>query len=360
MKKVLLIILCVGLLLPNFKILCQSQNLGLSITPQIGFLLPHRSTMAHLNLAHSYGVQIEAVIQTNGDKQWHHDFNFPLIELNSFYYDLGNRDVLGKSIGFAAGIYFPYVKKNGWSFGNALSFGLAWVTKKHDVVENPKNNVIGSNFNCLVNMGLRFEKQFSKNIIGIEVSMAHFSNGAYKLPNLGVNLPFVGINYTRFFNSLEFKENASQNYISLPLRTWSFNTLLIGSIKEIYPTGGNTYGVVALTNYTQYRVSLKCIIEGGIDAIYNESIVKYNKGNHGKIKNVQTGVYAAYVLPVNKMQLLVGMGRYVINPLDPAGQWFHKFGSRFRLTDRLWVNFTIKSHWAKADYFEYGLIYRWR
>ncbi|RYM31464.1 hypothetical protein ERX46_16280 [Brumimicrobium glaciale] len=360
MKRVILMLLCLGFILPVNKLFAQKQNIGISLTPQIGFLLQHRATMAHLNLEHSYGGQLEVDFKTNGKKQWHHDFNFPTIELNTFYYDLGNKEVLGKAIGLSAGIYFPYFLKNGWSVGNAVSFGLTYITKKYDLIKNPKNNVIGSNFNCMVNLGIRVEKQFSKSTIGLEISMAHLSNGAYRLPNLGVNLPFLGLSYTYFLDPIEYQENASQSYIGLPLKKWSFSSQLIGSIKQIYPIGGSTYGVAVLTNYGQYRVNTKVVIEGGVDAIYNESIVKYNNGNHGKGKNFQLGLYAAYVLPIHKLHLIVAMGRYVINPLDPAGQWFHKFGGRFRLTERLWGNFTIKSHWAKADYFEYGLSYRWK
>ncbi|PWH86126.1 hypothetical protein DIT68_06105 [Brumimicrobium oceani] len=353
-------ILCLGMLFPMEQLFAQTRNYGVSLSPQAGFLLPHRATMAHLTVGHSAGFRVGAVIQTNGEKQWHHDFNFPSIELGIFYHDLGNKDVLGSTFGFSAGIYLPYFKSNGWSFGNNVSYGLAWVSKKYDLVENPKNNAIGSNLNTITNVGFRLEKQFSKNSIALEVGMMHLSNGAYKLPNLGVNLPFFGFNFTHFIQPLKFNASATDNFIGLPINAWSFHTLLIGSIKQVYPTGGSTYGVGALTNYLQYSVKGKCIIEAGVDAIYNESIVKYNKGNHGRGKNFQIGLYGAYVLPIHKMQLVFAMGRYVLNPLDPAGQWYHKCGARFRLAERLWGNFTIKAHWAKADYFEYGLSYRWK
>ena len=99
MSKILLVVLCMGFILPLNKLFSQKQNIGISVTPQVGFLLQHRTTMAHLHFGHSYGGQVEVVIQTNGEKQWHHDFKFPTIELNSYYYDLGNRDVLGSVIG---------------------------------------------------------------------------------------------------------------------------------------------------------------------------------------------------------------------------------------------------------------------
>src|SRR5690554_7947740 len=70
-------------------------------------------------------------------------------------------------------------------------------------------------------------------------------------------------------------------------------------------------------------------------------------------KNFQVGVYGAYVLPIHKFHMFVAMGRYLYKPLYPAGMWYHKFGGRFQIIDKLWANISIKSHWAKADYFEY-------
>lgn len=360
MSRVLLVVFSLGIIFPFANLSAQQQNVGLSIIPQAGFLLPHRSTMAHLNIGHSFGGQVGVVIQTNGRKQWHHDFLFPRIEMNAFFYDLGNPEILGQTFGVSSALYLPYFKTNGWSLGSSLGFGLGYVTKTYDLVENPKNNVIGSHMNALINLGVRLEKQFTNNAFGLEVSMTHLSNGAYKLPNLGLNLPFLSFNYTHYLNQLAFEDKPSIEENGLAIKSWAFHTQLIGSVKQIYPTGGSTHGVLALTNYVQYRIKKKFILEGGIDANYNQSIIKYNQGNHGRIKNFQLGIYASYVLPIHKMQLLVAMGRYIIDPLDPGGKWFHKFGGRFQISDRLWGHFTIKSHWAKADYFEYGFSYRWK
>jgi hypothetical protein len=337
----------------------QKHNYGVLFSPRVGYLMPHRSTMAHLVRHHAFGAELSAVLQTNGEKQWHHDFNFPEISLGLFYGDLGNREILGHAVGLTGGIYLPFFKKNGWSLGTDLEVGLGYVTKHYDVETNPKNNAIGSHVNCIVGFGLQFEKKFVQHALGLKVSMTHLSNGAFRLPNLGVNLPFVALNYTYYIKPLKTYNEATVQREGQAMKTWEFYTQLIGSAKQIYPTGGSTYGVLALTNYTHYKAKNKCILEAGVDVIYNESIVKYNQGDHGKEKNLQVGLYGAYVLPIHRFQILLGMGRYLHNPLDPAGMWYHKFGSRFQILDRLWANISIKSHWAKADYFEYGLTFRW-
>lgn len=356
----IIFVFCGLLLLWHSKLLyAQNDNFGVNVGPRIGYLMPHRSTMAHLVRNHVLGAEVNGVLQTDGQKQWHHDFNFPEINLGLFYGNLGNDEILGNALGLAGGIYLPYIKRNGWSFGSHLEAGLGYVTKHYDIIENPKNNAIGSHVNCLVSIAFRFEKQFLQHGIGMSIGMRHLSNGAFELPNLGVNIPSLSLNYSYYFKPIETYDEAIEEREGQKLKTWNFYTQIIGSAKQIYPTGGNRYGVVSLTNYTHYKISNKCVLETGVDAIYNESIVIYNKGDHGKEKNLQFGLYAAYVLPIHRFEFLVAMGRYVYNPLDPAGMWYHKFGSRFQIVDRLWANISIKSHWAKADYFEYGLTFRW-
>lgn len=330
---------------------------GIQLSSKYGFLLPHRSTMGHLLQGHTKFIEAGAVFQMEGKQHWHHHFNMPTVSFMFNYMDFGNREVLGQGFGVQIATYLPYFRKKGWSFGSRLGAGIGYVTKKFDQLENPKNNAIGSNINALVTVGFKVEKQFKKDALAVEINMSHLSNGAYKLPNLGLNLPMLGIQYTHYFDDLIYADLNSDAPILG--KKWDWFTQLIVSTKQIYPTGGSNYGIISLTNFVHYNHGLKCKVEMGIDAIYNQSIIRDVPGDYGAEKNIQFGAYMGYVLPVNHIEFLVGMGRYIYNPLDPKGMWYHKLGSRIRLTERLQANIVIKAHWAKADYFEYGLTYRW-
>ncbi|RFC53340.1 acyloxyacyl hydrolase [Brumimicrobium aurantiacum] len=358
--KVLQLLVCI---LGLFQVpsLAQYKNFGLTGTGQIGYLMPHRSTMAHLNTGHSYGGRLGVVFQSDGSKVWQQNFNFPKAEINVFFLDLGNKEVLGNSFGVSTNVFLPFHKSTNWRVGSALGFGLGWVSKTYDVVTNKKNNVIGSHLNCLVNLGLRLEKQFQQNALGFELSMTHLSNGAFKLPNLGLNMPYLSFNYSHFLQPVNFESKAKiEDEIIFPLKTWAFYTQFTGSLKEIYPTGGKRYGVAAFTNFLQYRFNTKAIVEAAFETIYNSSIVPYSKLDYGSKYNFQLGLYGGYVLPIHDFKMLIAMGSYVLNPIDPAGIWFHKLGIRYQISDHFLAHFAIKSHWAKADYFEYGVIYKWK
>lgn len=343
----------------SYKLHSQERNIGLTLEPQVGFLIAHRAVMGHLINHHTYGAEVGVVLQTNGEKQWHHDYNFPEISFNAFYNNPGNERILGHAMGVAGGIYLPFLRENGWSFGAKFEAGLSFVTRRYDVENNPKDNAIGSHLNSLVRLGFRFEKQFRHQALGLNASMSHISNGAIKLPNLGLNMPFLGVHYSYFIQPIQFEDTARVKRVGQKIKSWEFFTQLILTTKQVYPTGGRNYGVVSLTNYVHYRAGLKCILEGGIDLIYNQSIIKDVAEDYGAEKNFQVGAYAAYVLPIHRFHLFAGMGAYLYNPVSNNGLFYHRFGARFKIVNRLWANISIKSHWGKADYFEYGLNFNW-
>lgn len=335
------------------------QNFGIEISPKYGFLIPHRATMGHLSKGHVAGGEISAVYQSNGKKKWHHDFLFPKYGVSAYFSDLGYKDVLGTAYGLHTFITLPFIKKNGWSFSSRLGAGVSYVTKVFDQKNNPKNNAISTRLNSLVIIGAEFEKQFKQSSLALGLDMSHLSNGAVKVPNLGLNLVYASIAYTRYFNEIEELKEPTVEENKDPSK-WHYYSGLYFSSKQIYPTGGKNYGVVGLTNYIQRKFKTKCIVEAGVDASYNQSVIDDTDGEFTKRDNYQVGAYGAYVLPIHNLQLILGMGGYVLNKVNPNGMVYHRFGARFKLSERLLANITIKSHWAKADFFEYGLIYRWK
>ncbi len=331
---------------------------GVSLTPKIGYVLPHRSTMQHLTQGHTYSIDVGAVWQYDGSKSWHNHFNRPKFGFNANYTNFGFREVLGESYGIQSFLYLPFFRKNHWSFGSKMAAGVAYVSKKFHQQTNPKNNAIGSHLNGAVTLGVLLERQFKDWSSGLEISMAHWSNGAYRLPNLGLNVPYLALNFDYYFEPIgREQKHQEQEQFSTP--KWRWGSQLIASAKEVYPTGGSRYGVASFTQFLQYKIGKVSYVEWGADAIYNQSIIVEVEGDYQQLKNWQLGSYLGYVLPVQRFELIVAMGRYLLNPLDPRGMWYHKFGGRLRLTDQLMANISIKSHWAKADYFEYGLTYEW-
>lgn len=348
-----------ALLFSSPNTFAQERNFGLSASAKAGFLGAHRKTMAHLTKQHSYGADFNVVLLTNGSKKWHHDFLFPEFNFEASYLSLGNKEVLGHAIGLGAGIYLPFFRKNGYSFGPHLNSALGYVSKVYDVDKNPKNNAISTNLNVFVSVDFRLEKRIKQHAFGFALGASHFSNGGRKLPNLGINYLLAKLHYTYYLQPIEFVENTSDEQFGQALKTWEFFTQLNLSSNQTPPTASNNYGVASIVNYFHYRFSNKFILESGLDLVYSQALIKQVEGDKSRWNNLRVGAYAAYVLPIHRFELMLGMGVYAFNPLNIHGLLFHKFGTRFQIYKFIWGNVSIKTHWFKAEYFEYGISLRW-
>lgn len=335
----------------------ELKNIGIEIRPKYGFVLPHRAIMSHLVQGHSSAIEVAYVNQTAGTKEWESRFSMPRYGVALYFSGFGNREVLGSGVGSFGFIELPIFRLNSWMFGGKLTAGLSYVTRKYDAVDNPKNNAIGSHVNSLVVVGAVLSKQLIQGELSLGIDMTHLSNGAAVLPNLGLNIPYLSLGYTRYLNPLIFGNDLETN--EMEIETHRIYSSLNFSTKQIYPTGGRNYFVGSIFTYYHHQFSRKAALDVGLDMIFNASH-RDLKSEAVKFMDVaQIGVFAGYVLPVNAFEYVLGMGYYVRNPINPNGPVYHRFGFRYKVSERIKLNVCIKSHWGKADYFEYGIIYRW-
>jgi hypothetical protein len=338
----------------------EDYSVGIEIKGKAGFLLPHRPVMHHLLQGHSIAFEGSYVLQTNGSKEWHQAFRFPRWGGTLFLSDFGNPEQLG----WASGAYLfgelPIFRSNKFALMAKMGGGVGYVSKKYDLETNPKNNSIGSHINSLIVIGMNLNYQLNQSEISLGLDMTHLSNGATKLPNLGINVPYLSLGYTRYLNELKFdnEEKPVSKHIA-ELNQWQLNVMGILSSKQIYPTGGRNYLVSALGIFGSRKFSRKAGLDVGLDIIYNESIkYRFEEEEFSDMEALQVGIFAGYFIPINRLRVLLGMGYYAKNNINPDGPVYHRLSTRYKLNEKWNIHFGIKSHWGRADYFEFGVFYR--
>lgn len=357
MKSTFILLLCFSFIAISFS---QSkwENVGIEVRPKVGFLLPHRSVMTHLLKGHAVGGELNLVKQTSGRQEWEMEYGRPRYGVSVYFSDFGNIEVLGQAFGTQGFVELPMATYRSWSLNGKLTAGLGFVTKKFDLEDNPKNNAIGSHLNALVIFGVNINKYFKQSTWSLGIDMTHLSNGAASLPNLGINVPYLSLGYTRYFQPLFIAEEATSQPIAFVQH--AFYTSALFSLKQIYPTGGRHYFVGSASAIYHHQFTRKAAVDIAFDVISNQSHADETSATVSQWDILQLGVYAGYVLPVNQFDYLLGMGYYVKKTINPNGPVYHRFGFRYHLNEKVMLNLSIKSHWGKADYFEYGIVYRWR
>lgn len=321
-----------------------------------GFLLGHRGVMAHMPQEHTFAGEISFVLRTNGKKEWHKTYKYPDIGLTFFGGTVGNNKILGQYFGAYSSISFPFIARDKFRLNGKMGAGLGVGTKQYDPIKNPKNVAMSAPLNALICFGLDGRYYFKKNWISLGIDLTHFSNAAFKVPNLGINLPYGSIAFGRKVNEGTQLEGTIEK--TIPRRKVLFGITGVISAKEVFPTGGKKYPVFGLSVHARTFLKPKVGWELSIDAFSKQAIFGYRPQiEKTQLGIVQLGVFAGYLLPLDRFHFVLGMGYYVRDKYHPEDMVYHRIGFRYYCKNGLILNSVLKSHWARADYAEFGIGY---
>ncbi len=345
------------LLLPG---ILTAQNLSpqwsIEAKYRYGFLVGHRNVMGHLAQNHAQGFEIIATKRASGIKKWHHDYKMPEFKFHFYYGNVSNRQILGNYGALFSTINYPFVQSKNIRFSGYFGTGIGFSSKWYDPVKNPKNVAMSSPVFAMMNFGLNVQYTFKRNFLTLGADIMHFSNGGTKVPNLGLNLPYFSLSYGRVITEKETKEPSPT--FSFPLRKIFYGITAIGSAKQNYPTGERYYGIYAINLHARTILKPKAGIELSLDVISKQAIFGYRPDiEKTQWKVLQMGIYAGYILPLDRFHYFAGVGIYVKDFYKPDEPVYIRIGGRYYFDNGLHAQFSLKTHYGKADYIELGLGY---
>jgi hypothetical protein len=351
MRKFILIIL---LTLSQAGVAQKSGDVWVEGRAKVGFLAAHRTVMGHLANEHAFAGELSYLIQPKGRRPWQEAYRYPVYGLTAFFGSVGNRELLGNYLGIFSFINLNLVKRKHYTLSGKMGCGLAYSNKHYDSKENILNVAISTPFNAHVTLALENRFVFGKHSINVSLDATHFSNGAFKVPNLGLNLPFVSLGY-----GYKVRE-ATDTQFNHPTfkKKWEFGVLGILSVKEISPTGGKRYPVFGLNLVSRRYFSHRSGMELTLDIISKQAVFGYKpEVPKSQIDIVQMGVFVGYLLPMNHFHIVTGMGVYIRDKFQPEDALYHRLGMRYVFDNGINLNIVLKSHWGRADYVEYAIGY---
>ncbi len=327
--------------------------------------------MQHLVQGHSYGIQLGAFRKASGKSFWHHAYNQPEQGVDFCFINTGNPSQLGQQYSVSYLLNLPLnrsesklsarqlEKSRKHKHWLGLGIGMGYVTRIWNLETNHQAAVIGSHGNVALTLQYSTRLYQSKNSelrTGLRIS--HFSNGSYQLPNLGTNNASVFLRYS--FNNKNVEMTSKPE---IPVwKKYHVSVAALGGVKEITPPTGKKYGVGVLSILGEKRVSYKSSFGLGYDMLYNSSLqVLMNRKLDSPISSghtIQHGILFSYTLHFNEFELKMQQGIYVHDQYKIDGRFYHRFGLRYLINEHLFVQLTLKTHFAKADYGELGVGWR--
>lgn len=305
--------------------------------------------------------------QTRGTKAWHHDHNLP-------YYGIGIYNMVfsnAEEIGYPAALYFfygaPFGRREKSSFDYEFSFGLSHNWEPYDKVNNPFNLAIGSYRNAYIDAQVKYVWYFSKKLsLDAGIRVTHFSNGAMRFPNAGINLfaPFAGLRYDLIAKNPLSRDQLKKKKVET---TEEFNIYLASGKRSVKHTFTPNHQMVSLLNLSfEYLKPAGQIFKYGMDLNLgidqNRNLVIH--GNNVELAPSQKQLFSAISVigqfRANRLAVQANIGYEILNngKLHFSNDLYQRIGLRFYMFNHLFAGIAIKANnFNKADYIEWSLGY---
>jgi len=326
-----------------------------------GFLMPHHKSIEYFLEDHIQTFDLRVSKATYGNKYWNQLYRYPYFGVGYYRSNLGNDDIYGYSNALYTFIKVPFLgASNKINLSYQLAFGASYLTKHFDIDENYENLAIGSHLNVFIGLSLQSSIALTERLaITNSVRITHFSNGATKTPNKGINIftGSIGLIYQidpktpeRIIKDLP--EPDTKNEYSI---IYSVGTKTISRYDE------ESYFASSLALDYNRNYSAKGRWCAGIDVFFDQTNKEYST-NLDKSDIVdqdlyQIGIHGGHDLVFGKFAIIINIGGYVYAPVETLAPIYSITGMRYRINNKIITSLTLKSHWAKASFIGWGVGY---
>jgi hypothetical protein len=267
-----------------------------------------------------------------------------------------NNPVIGTPMSFFGYAEIPFSRRTSrLNFAYSLSLGVSFHFNPYDDVDNPENLMISSGINAYVQAGIEARYQVSKNWqAGLGIGYKHFSNGAMKKPNAGINLLPIQI-------SAQYKlENALTTKMVRQLEpykpSFSFDLYTSSGLKQNNPGEELIYKNL-VGAFVGYQFSYKYKLGVGFDLTYSSGGIHRVSGDETAFeKNFSYGIYAGWEWYItDRLYMPINLGFYLHHQIQNSETtiFYERLGVRYLFFNRhLFVGPSLKAHAGTADFIE--------
>jgi len=272
--------------------------------------------------------------QLHGQQVWEEVHHYPFLGIAAEYNDIGNDSVLGKAYWLLPFVEIPMVSGKKVSAYFRVGSGLAWLTKRFDATENPTNNVIASHLNDITQFMMEVTwKPKDQIAFSLGASFTHYSTGAVRVPNLGINTPAwrLGVRYTpKPFSRAEFLH---QQLPSIPKKIF-FNTQLGLGFQEASPPHGPMYQVYLLEFSVGRMIRRWDLLSVGSEVNYKEAANVFIKQeeiypDHFFTNSLAISYFAKNDFLFGNLGIALYIGSYFYHPSPLQIAFYQKIGQYY-------------------------------
>jgi hypothetical protein len=360
----------------------HSQNkdrYSLSCFEQWGWVIPTNDFVKGNNSENSAISQIRAsslrfTQHTSGKEYWHKLFNYPSYGLGLLKVTFNIPNQLGEPIALYGFFTKPIFTTTKLRFYADYSVGVAfnWL---HYSIKHQDRTAMGGYVSCYIDVSVLLKRMISKEIdLGIGLSLSHYSNGAMRKPNYGINLlsSKISIDYlalrTKPIHYLH-NENFNAHFTNIcAVFVGSHNVLTKFSpnITSV-PFDRRSYVVAGVDWRFLRRFNYKHTLGFGFGIGYNQYVgttyrIIENKpyfSNANPREKFNLSTYISYEYRIHHLGLILEPGIYLYKSrLDESNTFFQRIGLRYYFKDNSFVAINLRAaNFSVAQYIEWSFGY---
>jgi Lipid A 3-O-deacylase (PagL) len=324
----------------------------LALHESVNYLIKDNSRILEINFAK----------QLIDDRNFVSAYNYPVIGFGLNNNSLGNNTVFGNATSVYSFYNFPLKRTAFFEANTQIAAGIAYVNKIYDVKENYMNNVIGSHFNAYINFSAETEFKIQERLSLLAgISYHHYSNGKISLPNLGLNTLnyFLGLSYN-LYSEDEFNREIVTNE---EIRKHEIITAISAGIMAVDVSLDKKYFASTIATDYYYRLNQKYKLGFGANVFYNaadeKKVLVLSENSSVKEQKLNSGLHHSQSLIIGSTSMYVQIGFYLFADKFLKNRLYDRLGIQYEFENRILLNLSIKAHYFKADYIEWGIGYVW-
>ena len=315
----------------------------------------HHEEMKPLCKNPFYGGEVRFGMQTTGLEYWHQAYRYPYFGVGYYCADF-NHKAIGYPMALFSFIELPFYRGRNFTLSTSWSAGVAFHINEYDSVKNPENLAIGSDLNAYIDFSVFYKQRISERFdVGIGIKMQHFSNGATKYPNWGLNM--IGAQVVVSY----MPKSVIRKFNTLPepkyKKDYEFYVMYAGGIIGRKDEKEGHYYNSTLSMAASKRVSFKRTLGVGIDIFYNEYLKSefHDDNNVTLNKLMSQSVFVTSDMIVSKFRMAICLGFYTLRYDDFTKFYYERVALRYYFVPQMFANVSIKAHAAKAEFIEWGV-----
>jgi hypothetical protein len=303
-------------------------------------------------------------IKTDGSDSWARIWRCPEFGGGLVFGSLGNKKLLGNAVSLYAFMGIPVVETDYLILKYRMACGVAYLTERYNNRENNMNIVVGSHLNAHIQLSILADWKLGKYPLYFVMGVAfnHYSSGAVKMPNLGINQFTVLTGLKYLYAKYPYKMIRGR----VPYmynKQWELSVFYAAGIKQTAPYS-KYYFINSLDGDFGLRINHKRTLGMGTRIVFDPSLrfLLENKECYENASQLfRCGLHFFQELYfLEDLSCLMQMGAYVYNRYSRGiGSWIYaNIGLRYTFNNEMFVNIILKTQSFAADCIEVGVGYR--